>query len=263
LAQDSQAYQGSKPAVQASFDRSGAGAASLSGASAGARRRSIPDRNVGSQFAEARTPPPSENWRRRSEVWGCLMVAGQRGQSRSYDKLLRELDAWLRRYYARRLPPAVAEDAAQDALLAIHANRDTYLPSRPFGPWVAAIARYKWIDHVRDANRFAAFPLDNEMAIDGGDAVMNAIEVGDLLSRLKPAQARAIILVKLQGASVEDASSATGQSPALVKTNIHRGLKKLAALTTGHAVTHAMASAYNTEKAQDRRAHLLAAGGER
>jgi hypothetical protein len=39
-----------------------------------------------------------------------------------------------------------------------------------------------------------------------------------------------IRLVKLQGLSIEDASSVTGQSAALVKVNVHRGLKKLSAL---------------------------------
>ena len=50
----------------------------------------------------------------------------------------------------------------------------------------------------------------------------------DLLGQLKPAQARVIRLVKLQGVSIKGASDATGQSAALVKVNIHRGLKKLA-----------------------------------
>jgi RNA polymerase sigma factor (sigma-70 family) len=243
VAQDSQIQEEGELAGQASFNRrqNGAGAASLLGTSFAARRRSISDFAVRQQFAGARAVSRSENWRRRSEVWGGLMVAAQRGQSRPYEKLLRELDAWLRRYYARRLPPAVAEDATQDALLAIHANRNTYLPSRPFGPWVAAIARYKWIDHVRDTNRFAALPLDDETAIESRDAEMDAVEVGDLLRRLKPAQARAIILVKLKGISIEDASRATGQSSALVKINIHRGLKKLAALATDHTITRATA----------------------
>jgi RNA polymerase sigma-70 factor (ECF subfamily) len=49
-----------------------------------------------------------------------------------------------------------------------------------------------------------------------------------LLDTLKPAQSRVIRLVKLQGLSIEEASKATGQSAALVKVNIHRGLKRLA-----------------------------------
>jgi RNA polymerase sigma-70 factor (ECF subfamily) len=36
--------------------------------------------------------------------------------------------------------------------------------------------------------------------------------------------------VKLEGLSISHASDATGQSVALVKINIHRGLKKLASL---------------------------------
>ena len=164
------------------------------------------------------------------------MAAAQRGESRAYEQLLRELDAWLRRYYARRLPAAAAEDARQDALFAIHLKRHTYAPAKPFGPWVAAIARYKWIDHVRAASRSVALPLDDEIpAEDPGEAVISAVVVDNLLKRLKPAQAWVIRLVKLEGVSVERASDATGQSASLVKVNIHRGLKKLAALAAGHA----------------------------
>ena len=177
------------------------------------------------------------SWDRRCEQWGCLMAAAQGGESHAYEQLVRELDSWLRRYYARRLPGAAAEDARQDALLAIHARRHAYAPSRPFGPWVAAIARYKWIDHVRDASRFAALSLPDDIPIgDHGEAATSTVVVDGLLRQLKPAQALAIRLVKLQGASIEAASAATGQSAALVKVNIHRGLKKLAALAARDAV---------------------------
>jgi RNA polymerase sigma factor (sigma-70 family) len=190
-----------------------------------------------------------EHWRRRSEKWRYLMAAAQSGESQAYETLLRELDAWLRRYYARRLPGTAAEDARQDALLAIHAKRHTYASSKPFGPWVAAIARYKRVDHVRDASRFAALSLHDEIPTeDPGEAAISAIVVNDLLKRLKPAQARVIRLVKLQGVSIERASDATGQSAALVKVNIHRGLRRLTALATGHAV---IPTAANSAKRRD------------
>jgi DNA-directed RNA polymerase specialized sigma24 family protein len=54
----------------------------------------------------------------------------------------------------------------------------------------------------------------------------------NLLGRLKPAQATVIRLVKLNGLSIARASGVTGQSAPLVKINIHRGLKKLAALVS-------------------------------
>lgn len=174
-----------------------------------------------------------EKWDRRSERWGRLMVAAQAGESDAYDRLLRELDTWLRRFYARRLPGSAAEDAVQDALLAIHHKRHTYDPSRPFGAWFMAIARYKWIDRVRDASRFVILSLDAEIPVeDHGESTISAAALDNLLGRLKPAQASVIRLVKLRGLSIAHASGATGQSAALVKMNIHRGLKKLTALVS-------------------------------
>ena len=50
------------------------------------------------------------------------------------------------------------------------------------------------------------------------------------MATLKPAQSDVIRLVKLDGLSIEAAAAQTGQSPALVKVNIHRGLARLARL---------------------------------
>jgi RNA polymerase sigma-70 factor (ECF subfamily) len=175
------------------------------------------------------------------------MVATQAGESQAYEQLLREIDVWLCSYYGRRLPHPTAEDARQDALLAIHAKRHTYASSRSFGAWVTAIARYKWIDRVRDASRFAALSLDDEIPVeDHGTAAISAAAVDNLLGRLKPAQASVIRLVKLKGLSIARASGATGQSAALVKVNIHRGLKKLAALVACDVIS-ATTSTSSTE----------------
>lgn len=157
------------------------------------------------------------------------MVAAQAGDATAYRTLLAELATWLRRYYLRRLPPAMVEDGVQDALLAIHEKRHTYDPSRPFGPWLAAIARYKWIDRLRALKSEATEPLDENIGVvDHGNAVSARSDIGQLLGGLKPAQADVIRLVKLEGYSIEEASQATGQSVSLVKVNIHRGLKRLA-----------------------------------
>jgi len=181
----------------------------------------------------ARTTVRRENWRRRSERWGHLMVKAQAGDGHAYERLLRELDAWLCGYYARRLPHPSSEDARQDTLLAIHAKRHTYVPSRSFGAWAIAIARYKWIDRIRDASRYSALSPDEEIPIeDHGGAAISAAALDHLLGQLKPAQESVIRLVKLRGLSIASASGATGQSASLVKINIHRGLKKLAALVS-------------------------------
>lgn len=159
------------------------------------------------------------------------MAAAQVGDVNAYRILLVELASWLRRYYARRLPPSMTEDAVQDVLLAIHEKRHTYDPARPFGPWLAAIARYKWIDRLRSLKTEASGPLDENMAVpDHEDSVVAGSTIRQLLAELKPPQAEAIRLVKLEGYSVEETARATGQSISLVKVNIHRGLKRLATI---------------------------------
>jgi RNA polymerase sigma factor (sigma-70 family) len=174
-----------------------------------------------------------ERWQKCSDRWGRLMMAARAGDQRSYEQLLRELDSWLRAYYARRLPHPSAEDARQEALLAIHAKRETFCSSKPFGAWVTAIARHKWVDRLRDATRYQTSPLLDEIAIgDHEEASIDTATLNELLSRLKPAQQDVIRLVKLKGLSIAGAAGATGQSAALVKVNIHRGLRKLASLVS-------------------------------
>ena len=122
---------------------------------------------------------------------------------------------------------------AGGAPLAIHAKRHTFAASKPFGAWVTAIARYKWVDRVRDASRYSALALDEDIAIEDHEgAAISAAALDQLLGRWKPAQESVIRLVKLNGLSIARAAGATGQSAALVKINIHRGLKKLSTLVS-------------------------------
>ena len=159
--------------------------------------------------------------------WEASMRAALAGDARAYAGLLGELDGWLRRYYRRRLPHGMVDDAVQDALIAVHEKRHTWQPVRPLLPWVVAIARYKWIDRLR-ALREGDAPLGEHLPAADHEAPYDAsLALGALLARLKPAQAEAIRLVKLQGFSVAEASRMTGQSESLVKVNIHRGLAAL------------------------------------
>ncbi len=163
--------------------------------------------------------------------WAALMEAAQAGNAGVYRRLLVELRDWLQRYYSRRLPPAMVDDAVQDTLLAVHEKRHTYDPARPFGPWLAAIARYKWIDRLRAMKAAPTEALTDDIPVAGHeDAVADEYSLERLLSTLKPAQAEVIRLVKLEGLSIQEASARTGQSMSLVKVNIHRGLGRLSSI---------------------------------
>ena len=82
--------------------------------------------------------------------WSSLMARAQRGDRAAYSVLLEEVAPFLRLLASRRLQNAEdVEDAVQDTLLTIHAIRHVYDPRRPFGPWLAAIARRRIADRLR------------------------------------------------------------------------------------------------------------------
>jgi RNA polymerase sigma factor (sigma-70 family) len=163
------------------------------------------------------------------DQWGAWMAQAQSGDSRAYRALLEAVEPWLARYFHRRVPPGNGDDLIQEVMIAIHRKRHTYDPAQRFGPWLAAIARYKWIDWLRAQTRRAEvdLPADVISPANHGEAVLAAASIAQLLAKLKPAQSEVIRLVKVDGMSIEEASAATGQSASLVKVNIHRGMQIL------------------------------------
>lgn len=159
-----------------------------------------------------------------------LMIAAQDGDKAATNVLLSEVGMWLERYFRRRVPPHSIDDLVQDVLIAVHTKRATWDPSRPFLPWLAAIARYRWVDHLRKVYKHDSKELFEEDAAQdsGEDVVLARVSLDRLFGQLPKNQAEAIELVKIEGLSIRETSRKTGQSESLVKVNIHRGLKKLA-----------------------------------
>ncbi len=160
-----------------------------------------------------------------------LMALAQSGDRQAYSALLTTCAAWLKRYFFRRVAPSNLDDLVQDTLLTLHRKLSSYDPTRPFFPWLAAVARYRWVDHLRLIYRAELVELDRDLPAQGDHEQLAArLSLERLFAHLPAGQARAIELVKIHGLSIAEASSACGQSQPLVKTNIHRGLKKLAML---------------------------------
>jgi RNA polymerase sigma-70 factor (ECF subfamily) len=161
-----------------------------------------------------------------------LMAAAQDGDKAATNVLLSEAGLWLERYFRRRVPPHAIDDLVQEVLIAFYSKRATWDPSRPFLPWLAAIARYRWVDHLRKVYRHDGQELTEGDAAQDSDeeVVMARVSLDRLFGLLPEKQAEAIEMVKIAGLSVREASEKTGQSESLIKVNIHRGLRKLAAM---------------------------------
>ncbi len=160
-----------------------------------------------------------------------LMALAQGGDRAAYRAVLEASGAWLGRYFARRIAPSAVDDLVQETLVSVHRKRATYDPMRPYLPWLAAIARSRWVDPVRRTYRADATMLAADIAVASGEeAIAARISLDRLLAHLPAGQAEAIRLVKIEGLSVAEASQRCRQSESLVKVNVHRGLKRLAAM---------------------------------
>jgi RNA polymerase sigma factor (sigma-70 family) len=162
--------------------------------------------------------------------WQSLILADRAGDATAYDIFLGEVRSWLTRYFGRRMRDGGVEDAVQDTLIAVLLQRHTYSTDDPLGPWLRTVAYRKWVDTVRRRTRATFVPLEESYCInDHGDRVMSAVLVEDCLTTLKRPQRDAIVYRLIDGYSVSDTAEMTGQSESLVKVNVHRGLRRLAA----------------------------------
>jgi RNA polymerase sigma-70 factor (ECF subfamily) len=169
-----------------------------------------------------------------------LWLRAQAGDEAAYREALGRIAQRLRGYLRRRMQslPDDLEDLVQETLLALHLQRGTYDASLPVSAWVLAIARHKLVDLWRRRGRQEALhdPIDD---VDEGLLAQNqpepgsARDLGILLAELPQAQRDAIVLTKIEGLSVAEASARTGASESAIKVQVHRGLKKLAALVQG------------------------------
>lgn len=158
------------------------------------------------------------------------MHAALAGDQNAYRLLLSDLKPWLSAYFKKRVHPNVVEDLVQDTLMSLHAKRQTFNPDYPFGPWIAAVARHRWIDHMRKTLKYVETELNQEFPSQEHQRDECAKhDTKTLLKLIPPAQAQVIEMVKLQELSVEEVSQKTGYSTSNVKVMVHRGMKKMMA----------------------------------
>lgn len=166
-----------------------------------------------------------------------LWLRAQSGDDAAYRRCLSMLAGRLRGYLKRRLSgvPDELEDLVQETLLALHLQRGTYDPSLPVSAWAVAIARHKLVDLWRRRGRRDDLhdtidDVDEQLLVAAPDDGGARRDLALLLQDLPEAQRQAIVLTKLEGLSVAEAASRTGASESAIKVQVHRGLKRLAAL---------------------------------
>ena len=134
------------------------------------------------------------------------------------------------RYLRRRLSTdAAAEDVAQDVLLTVHRVRETYEPSRPFEPWLYAIAKSRMIDHLRKEKRLRAWQVTVDVLpeVPSEAETADGKRLFDALEGLPESQRDAFTMLKLEGLTTEEAAERAGVSLSALKVRAHRAYAAL------------------------------------
>jgi RNA polymerase sigma-70 factor, ECF subfamily len=135
--------------------------------------------------------------------------------------------------------PSEAEDAVQDAFISAFKQAERFRGDAQFSTWLHRIVVNACLDRLRRRRVRAVVPYDNEALAaiaEPRDEIADretAVEVSDALARLTDDQRFAIVLVDLQGMSVDEAAAVLGVPPGTVKSRCHRGRAQLAVLL-GH-----------------------------
>ncbi len=160
------------------------------------------------------------------------MARAQGGDGDAYRDLLENLAGVLRRYFSKHVrADDDVEDLVQDTLLSIHRGRHTYDPSRPFEPWLFAIARNTKTDYLRRTlSRQSWEILLEEQPEQAADAEGSPNLLSEALEALPDSQRRAFEHLKIEGRSVEEAAAIEGTSQGNLRVRAHRAYRSLKAM---------------------------------
>jgi RNA polymerase sigma-70 factor (ECF subfamily) len=188
-----------------------------------------------------RTPAPVAE-RASRDRWSGLMARAQDGDRAAYRALLTAVEPYVRSIAIKYLRcSGDLEDAVQDVLMTVHSIRQTYDPTRPFGPWLVAIAHRRIIDQlrrqIRRGSRETELSTEHETFAAPAAKLFtersDEIALVDAIDKLPPDQRDAIRMMKLEEMSLKEASQASGRSISALKVATHRAIRNLRKLLKG------------------------------
>lgn len=128
------------------------------------------------------------------------------------------------------------EDIVQEALLAVHTKRHTWDTTQPLEPWVRAIVRYKFIDHLRRRGRRVFVPIDDVSETLPSEPARSDSAQGDrerLLARLTDRQRYIVEAMTIQGLTAREVGTELDMAEGAVRVALHRALKTIARSAQG------------------------------
>lgn len=171
-----------------------------------------------------------------------LMARYQNGDPEAADELIQRLSGKLHAFFSSQMGNrSQADDMLQEAWLRLHKARHTYHPGEPVLPWVFAIARRLRVDYYRRRVRLQKreIPSDRLHLAPQPSPRKELPTFGELLAPLPESQREVLIMLKVNGLSIEEVARATASTAGSVKQKAHRAYARLRVLlsNTGRSNT--------------------------
>ncbi|HUG84824.1 MAG TPA: sigma-70 family RNA polymerase sigma factor [Euzebya sp.] len=132
--------------------------------------------------------------------------------------------------------PSDAEDAAQDAFLTLYRRAGTFKGTSAFSTWMYRVTTNACNDMARKRSRrprkAEAVVEDLPLADphDGTGQVLLQLELREALLQLEPAHREAVIGHSVEGRPYHEIAEQAGVAVGTIKSRVHRGHAKLAAI---------------------------------
>lgn len=165
---------------------------------------------------------------RAASPFDALLLRYQQGDAEAARLLIRQASPILfRTVYPFVNDSSAAEDVLQEVWLRIHSSRHTWRAGEPALPWMLAVARYTRIDYLRRAGRRRETDIAGLPAEPAAPSPRPDAEIETLLRDLPESQREVLLLLKVEGLSLEETARATGSTIGAVKQKASRAYAKL------------------------------------
>lgn len=153
-----------------------------------------------------------------------LVRGAQAGDRDAFGRLYERFGPMVHGVLLSRVPYAEVDDLVQDVFLAAFQRLSTLRAPGAFGSWLAAIARRRALDFHRR-------PIVEQMLEDvpaaGSQPQVEATAILEVIQSLPAAYRETLVLRLAEGMTGQEIADRTGLTPASVRVNLHRGMKRL------------------------------------
>jgi RNA polymerase sigma-70 factor (ECF subfamily) len=153
-----------------------------------------------------------------------LVHAARAGDREAFGRLYERHSRMVHGVLLARAPRQEADDLVQDVFLLAMRRLPSLRDAGAFGPWLAAIARNRAVDHFRSRREGEEVPDELPGAPHPEDDGRRVIEA---IRSLPEAYRETLVLRLVEGMTGPEIAERTGLAAASVRVNLHGGMKLL------------------------------------